>query len=41
MVGRFGAQMDEDFTADFLSVAAVEAMHFSLIERHLATIGAA
>ncbi|KLE34233.1 ferritin-like domain-containing protein [Aurantiacibacter luteus] len=40
MVGRFGAQMDEAFTADFLAVAADEAMHFSLIDRHLATMGA-
>jgi len=41
IVGRFGAEMDEQFTADFLSVAADEAMHFALIERHLATMGAA
>ena len=40
MVGRFGAEKSEDFTADFLSVAADEAMHFALIERHLATMGA-
>ncbi|MBH5321276.1 ferritin-like domain-containing protein [Aurantiacibacter sediminis] len=41
MVGRFGAEMDEAFIADFLSVAADEAMHFALIERHLASMGAA
>lgn len=40
MVGRFGAEMGEDFIADFLAVAADEAMHFALIERHLATMGA-
>ena len=40
MVGRFGAEMGEGFVADFLSVAADEAMHFALIERHLATMGA-
>lgn len=40
MVGRFGAAMDERFTADFLDVAADEAMHFALIERHLASMGA-
>ncbi len=40
IVGRFGAQMGEDFLADFLAVAADEAMHFALIERHLATMGA-
>ena len=40
MVGRFGGQMGEGFVADFLSVAADEAMHFALIDRHLATMGA-
>ena len=40
MVGRFGAQMGEEFTADFLAVAADEAMHFAIIERHLAGMGA-
>ncbi len=40
IVGRFGAEMGEDFVADFLGVAADEAMHFALIERHLATMGA-
>jgi uncharacterized ferritin-like protein (DUF455 family) len=41
MAGRFGAQMGPEFVSDFLSVAADEAMHFALIERHLATMGAA
>ncbi|MDE1468254.1 ferritin-like domain-containing protein [Aurantiacibacter sp. D1-12] len=41
IVGRFGAQMDHAFITDFLDVAADEAMHFALIERHLGTIGAA
>ncbi len=40
IVGRFGAEMGDTFVADFLSVAADEAMHFALIERHLATMGA-
>lgn len=39
MAGRFGARMGEDFVTDFLSVAADEAMHYALIERHLATMG--
>ena len=41
MVGRFGGTMGEGFVADFLSVAADEAMHFALIDRHLAGLGAA
>lgn len=40
IVGRFGHQMDDTFIADFLSVAADEAMHFAVIERHLAGMGA-
>lgn len=40
IVGRFGAEMGEAFIADFLAVAADEAMHFAIIERHLATMGA-
>ena len=40
MVGRFGAEMDEAFIADFLHVAADEAMHFALIDRKLAQLGA-
>ncbi len=39
MAGRFGAEMGERFVSDFLSVAADEAMHFALIERHLRTLG--
>lgn len=41
IVGRFGAKMDQAFIADFLHVAADEAMHFSLIERKLKAMGAA
>ncbi|RIV83666.1 ferritin-like domain-containing protein [Aurantiacibacter zhengii] len=40
IVGRFGAGMGDDFVADFLGVAAEEAMHFALIERHLVAMGA-
>jgi uncharacterized ferritin-like protein (DUF455 family) len=39
MAGRFGAEMGPEFTDDFLSVAADEAMHFALIERHLRAMG--
>lgn len=39
MAGRFGAEMGEAFVGDFLSVAADEAMHFALIERHLHGLG--
>lgn len=39
MAGRFGAQMGEDFVSDFLAVAADEAMHFALLQRHLAAMG--
>ncbi len=39
MAGRFGAEMGPQFTGDFLKVAADEAMHFALIERHLAQMG--
>lgn len=35
MAGRFGEQMGRHFVSDFLKVAADEAMHFALIERHL------
>lgn len=35
MAGRFGAEMGTAFVSDFLAVAADEAMHFALIERHL------
>lgn len=40
MAGRFGAEMGRQFVSDFLTVAADEAMHFALIERHLASMGA-
>ena len=33
MAGRFGGKMGREFVADFLAVAADEAMHFALIER--------
>ncbi|MFM2300524.1 MAG: hypothetical protein RLZZ84_260 [Pseudomonadota bacterium] len=39
IVGRFGGAMGAGFVSDFLSVAADEAMHFALIERHLNTLG--
>lgn len=39
IVGRFGAEMGPQFASDFLSVAADEAMHFALIERHLSAMG--
>jgi len=39
MAGRFGAEMGAQFVSDFLAVAADEAMHFALLERHLATMG--
>ena len=40
IVGRFGASMNKSFIADFLAVAADEAMHFALIDRHLGSMGA-
>lgn len=40
MAGRFGGQMGAGFVSDFLKVAADEAMHFAIIQRHLATMGA-
>jgi uncharacterized ferritin-like protein (DUF455 family) len=39
MAGRFGAERDRDFVSDFLAVAADEAMHFALLERHLHALG--
>lgn len=39
MVGRFGGGMPRDFTDDFLSVAADEAMHFALLDRKLRSLG--
>ena len=40
MAGRFGAEMGPGFVSDFLAVAADEAMHFALLDRHLAAMGA-
>ncbi len=37
--GRFGEELGEQFTGDFLSVAADEAMHFALLERRLRALG--
>jgi uncharacterized ferritin-like protein (DUF455 family) len=39
MAGRFGAQMGSTFVSDFLKVAADEAMHFALLDRHLRSLG--
>jgi uncharacterized ferritin-like protein (DUF455 family) len=39
MAGRFGAEMGTPFVGDFLRVAAEEAMHFAVIDRHLRTMG--
>ena len=39
MAGRFGGPMGEGFVGDFLGVAADEAMHFALLDRHLRTLG--
>ncbi|TRD11240.1 ferritin-like domain-containing protein [Erythrobacter insulae] len=39
MAGRFGAEMGEEFVADFLYVAADEAMHFALLDRKLRSMG--
>ena len=36
---RFGAAMGQDFVSDWLGVAAEEAMHFALIDRHLQRLG--
>ncbi len=38
MAGRFGGAMGREFVDDFLRVAAEEAMHFALLERHLNTM---
>ena len=38
MAGRFGGEMGEAFVSDFLSVAADEAIHFALLDRHLRTM---
>jgi uncharacterized ferritin-like protein (DUF455 family) len=37
--GRFGGELGEVFTGDFLSVAADEAMHFALLDRRLRALG--
>ncbi|MCH7629457.1 ferritin-like domain-containing protein [Novosphingobium percolationis] len=37
--GRFGEAMGRQFVSDWLSVAADEAMHFSLLARRLKTLG--
>lgn len=39
IAGRFGAVIGRQFVSDFLAVAADEAMHFALIERHLTGMG--
>lgn len=39
MAGRFGAERGADFVADFLAVAADEAMHFALLARKLRSLG--
>lgn len=39
MAGRFGAEMGPQFVSDFLRVAADEAMHFALLDRHLRALG--
>ncbi|PKB19317.1 uncharacterized ferritin-like protein (DUF455 family) [Novosphingobium kunmingense] len=39
MAGRFGAEQGRAFVADFLGVAADEAMHFALLDRKLRTLG--
>jgi uncharacterized ferritin-like protein (DUF455 family) len=41
MAGRFGAEMGPEFVSDFLGIAAEEAMHFALLDRHLRTLGCA
>ncbi len=39
MAGRFGEEMGPEFVADFLSVAADEALHFALLARKLEQMG--
>ncbi len=39
IVGRFGASFGPAFVDDWLSVAADEALHFALLERHLRNFG--
>jgi uncharacterized ferritin-like protein (DUF455 family) len=40
IAGRFGADFPPAFIGDWLSVGADEAMHFALLDRRLATLGA-
>ena len=39
MAGRFGGDMNREFVSDFLQIAAEEAIHFALIDRHLRSMG--
>jgi uncharacterized ferritin-like protein (DUF455 family) len=39
MAGRFGARFPRDFTDDWLSVGADEAMHFAILDRRLRALG--
>ncbi len=39
MAGRFGAEIGRELVGDFLAVAADEAMHFALLDRHLRALG--
>lgn len=39
MAGRFGACFPPEFTGDWLSVGADEAMHFALLDRRLRSLG--
>jgi len=39
MAGRFGERIGREFVADFLAVAADEAMHFALLARKLEALG--
>ncbi len=38
MAGRFGGEMGGEFVDDFLAIAAEEALHFAVIDRHLRTM---
>jgi uncharacterized ferritin-like protein (DUF455 family) len=40
LVGRFGAHFPRAFADDWIAVGADEAMHFALLERRLASLGA-
>ena len=39
MAGRFGGEMGAEFVSDFLGIAAEEALHFAVIDRHLSMMG--